>query len=364
MLLQNATLNQYNLRQFTIASLIIVAFAVVVFTIIRPPGRLELTYDSDDYLEGGLNYLTGKNPDGVSYTVHAPFLYLYAAMFDNKELACWWLNVFSFGTSLILIFIICRKLGFGHVLCLAGVTLTAFSYPWLQNHFFVWSEPVFSVFVLALVLALVDDRSAGVAIVICVMAFLIRKAGVFLVAGSAITYLTQRKFRELFVLSTVMTAVVITLETISWYKAGSLATAHTALFLQALDRSYHIDVLTSWLLPRYLSWPWRTVIILGIAAGLVIIFRPTVVQWSENKKYRPIQILLISYLTIVFILLGVPEYIEAERYLSVMLPVFNIMMLSFVNEVVAERGWKSALLLIGVIAWSLYPLTRTIFHVL
>jgi hypothetical protein len=318
-------------------------------------------------MEGGKSvdtYFSGKNPYGASYTVRAPLFYFALNFFNNKVLGCWWLNVLSFCTSLLLIFRIARSMGLTYLLSYTCVVASAMSYPWLQNHFFLWSEPLFSVFIFLLIVSLMENKPLTLIVGICIVLFFLRKTGVFLVAGTGIYYLMTKDFRKFLILSLILTVVITGLEFFSIYKAKTSASLENLRFLSALDRSHYADVITSWIVPRFMPLLWRIILISSVIIIIGVVYAKEVQDVFYQQKARVVLMLFLVYLCCITVLTGVPEYMEAERYLSVMLPLLVLILFSFCNTIKNSGTGKRKLFYSGISLWVLYTFTRSVSHFL
>lgn len=347
--------------------LIVALFLSILVFSHSPYGHLRMTYDSYDYMEGGKSagtYLAEKNRDGFPYTVHAPLFYFYLGLFQNKMLACWWLNVISFITSLLLIFRIGRTLNLPDSLSYACMITTAMCYPWMQNHFFVWTEPLFSVFIFLLILFLLERKPLTVIINLCILLFLLRKAGVFLGIGTALYYLSTKDFRKFLMLGLILASVVTGWELFIIHKAKVPVSLNTLAHLGGLERIHYADALTSWIVPRFVPLYWRIVIAVTGIVIIVILYKKEVWVLFRERKTHVLFSLFSGYLLCIVLLTGAPEYMEAERLLSVMLPLLVLILFSLLNEVSNSGNEKRKLFYSVVSLWGLYLCMRSVSHFL
>jgi hypothetical protein len=345
--------------------LVFFGIGVIIFQF-RP---LELTYDSLDYLaasEGVATYLKGKNSDSIPYLHRHPLLPAYLYFFSDKIAACRWLNIFCYATSLLLCFRIGESLRIRRIFLYAALVVIAFSYPWLQNHFFLWAEPLFTVFALWLVYSLAENKKLSVVLAICVVTFFLRKSGLFLSAGAVGWYIFSKNVRSASILGVVMLLIFAGWEYLIFCFSDVSTSLNILSYLGTLSRVPYADAFTSWFLPRMIPITGRSVIILFFILYVMFFHASSILSYFKKSKIRMVWILLLSYFLCHIILFGVPDYHEAERYLSVMLPLAMVAFFSFWSDVYdnTPSTVKRKILVAGLIGWCLYPVARTFSHFL
>jgi hypothetical protein len=362
--------NQEKMRKHRVSGavvwLIFFGMGVVVFQLLTP--SLKLTYDSLDYLaasESVNTYFTGKNADHVPYLHRPPLLPAYLHFFQNKVAACRWLNIFCYATSLLLCFRIGESLRMSRVFLYGVLIVIAFNYPWLQNHFFLWTEPLFTVLVLWLAYSLAENKKLIIVIGICVITFFLRKSGLFLGAGAVVWYVFNKNVRSALVLGSVMLFVFALWEYVTFYFSDVSTSLNILSYMNPLGRAPYADALTSWFIPRIVPIVYRVVIIIFVILYLIFFHRSSVISYFKKSPIQLTWILLTTYFFCHIAFFGVPDYHEAERYLSVMLPLMMIAFFSFWSDAYNNSSYvKRKIILTGLIIWSLYPITRTISHFL
>ncbi len=348
--------------------LIFAAFAVVVLLLFLDYGKLQLTYDSHDYIrasESAEVYLRGKNEHGYPYMNRAPLLYAYLHFFDNKILAAWWLNTVSFLVSLALSFAIGHALQLKRLM-LCGVMVTiVFCFPWLQNHFFLWTEPLFSALILLLVYGLVKRWPVFVIVLICLLCFFLRKAGIVLLFGTCFYYISIANYRSGLIVGVIGVATALGWYGIERYFSEQSSSAVNVAYLVALPRIHYGDVLSSWIFPRAIPLTLRLLLngILFLLAGSLL--RANVSTLLKNHLLRVLIVIFGSYLAFFLLLFGTPEYMEAERFISVLIPLFILILYKFIQEVLANSSrLVQRTVVVLLLFWTLYSITRTLSHLL
>jgi hypothetical protein len=363
--------NQEKMREHRVSGavvwLIFFGVGVVVFQFLNP--SVKLTYDSLDYLaasESVNTYFTGKNSDHVPYLHRPPLLPACLHFFSDKVTASRWANIFCYATSLLLCFRIGESLRMSKVFLYAVLIVIAFNYPWLQNHFFLWTEPLFTVLALWLTYSLAENKKLSIVIGICVITFFLRKSGLFLGAGAVGWYIFNKNKRSALVLGFVMLFIFALWEYVTFYFSDVSTSLNILSYMNPLGRTPYADALTSWFIPRVIPVLFRLVIIIFFILYLVLFHAPSVASYFKKRPIQLMLILLITYFFCHIAFFGAPDYHEAERYLSVMLPLMMITFFSLWSDAYdnASSSLKRKIILTGLIIWSLYPVTRTISHFL
>ena len=343
---------------------LIICFIVACF-IFGSYGKLKLTYDSYDYLASSQSfetYFKGKNPDGFSFMSHAPFLPAYLHFFNDKILANWWLNLLSYFVSLFLIFNIGRAMDLRGFFLYAPVAVSAVSYPWLQNHFFLWTEPVFSVFLLLLFFCLLRKKPFFLVIVLCILLFLVRKAGIFFFAGTATWFLLKRDYKHFIISGLVMIIIFVGWQLIELHFTNASPSLENVRALVSFSKVHYVDALSAWLLPRFIPLYFRLMLSGILILSTALFFRKPLTEFYQKEKNQLLITLVAVYLVSFITLFGALEYLDGERYLSILLPVCMLLLFSFCQEISSAYYLKRKIFWVCLGAWLLYPLTRTIYH--
>lgn len=343
--------------------LILFGMGFLIFALVNP--SLGLTYDSMDYLaasESADTYFSGRNPDHITYLHRPPLLPAYLYLFSDKATACWWLNLLSYATSLWLCLKIGKSLRATGFFLYAPMVVVAISLQWLQNHFFLWTEPLFTTLTLLLAYSLIEDKKLVSVIVICMAAFLLRKSGLFLGAGACVGYVVKKNMRSSAILVAVMLLSFGLWEYVIYYFSGVSTSLNILTGLSPLSRWPYADVLASWWLPKVIPLIYRLILIILFILALILLQPPWVKSYLKNPKVQLLWILSLTYVLCYIVFFGAPDYHEAERYLSVTLPLVMIVFFTFFNELInrmsSER--KRKIITAGIAVWCLYPLARTV----
>lgn len=346
--------------------IIFILFAAVIIHAFSPIGILRMTYDSYDLIAASASfdtYLSGKNADGHSYLVRAPLHPFILSFVEDKVAVMWWLNLVALFASLFLLFKICRLNNFSVGNTLLALSATLLFFPWLMNFQFFWTESVFIALILLLCYSQMKGwRMSGV-IIICLLLFLTRKAGIFFFVAAAGYYLTQKMRMEamiLFVSGVLVFAAWQFLE----YSYGS--TGYFGIMLGTLDEYYrihYVEVITSWILPRQIPLFLRSTIVLGMLVLAVYYFRKKIFVVFNRSQNLVLLSIAGIYSVILMSFSGASGYEDAERYLNVVYPLWIVLGISVCTEGLASRS-KNQRILIGAIGglWLLYPFLRTVHH--
>jgi hypothetical protein len=343
-------------------TLSIVALALIVKFANTP----QLTYDSWDYIhasESATIYFSGRNTDGHTYLYRPPALPLYLHFFQDQVNAVKWLNAICYILSLWICFFITRELKFERTFSALFIILVACSYPWLQNHFFVWSEPPFSAFLLLLVWILIKEKSWIWITILLVILFFIRKAGTFICFGTILVVLAQREYKKSILIGSVLFPIIVSWELLSSSYSDVSPSQKIFSDLVIQSRWFYADAFSAWFLPENINLLIR----LGILFLLIFIaafFRKDVlIQLATGKKIKTIIILTATYLTFILLLTGASEFSEADRYLSVMLPLTMLIFMAAIRSVYLQASNKKYFLIL-LILWMMYPVIRTLHHLI
>jgi hypothetical protein len=332
-------------------------------------GKVRLTYDSHDYLaasESIEKYLHGKNIDGVPYTHRLPLLPALLSLFHDQPNGARIINAISLFASLCISYLIIAHLFdsfYAHVLVM---TALAFSYSWLQNHFFLWAEPLFTTVILAATFCLLTGRVFFVVLLLCIVAFLIKASGLFLAIGVSLVYARQRQWKNVLILLFSMAILLFAWEFVSVSNSSSSRSGAIIADQIGLSRVHYIDALTSWFVPRLVPL-WLRVLLLIATVLMFFVFRfRRSMSYMRESNAGIIWLVCITYITCYVVFFGVPEYFEAERYLSVVLPLIIIACfhLAFSGTNKQDNPVNDRLIAVIAGVWCLYPILRTVNHLL
>lgn len=348
----------------TLSASILLGFIIVVA--FHPYGVLGLTYDSHDILAASKDlhtYLHGRNQDGHSYLVRAPLHPIFLSFFGNKVVAMWWVNLSSILASLVLVYKIARINNLSANACRLAVLITGIFTPWLINFMYLWTEPVFIVFVLLLCYALLEKWSVTSVIVICVILFLTRKAGLFFFAAAAATYLLEGK--RMNAASTVAFGVFVFILW-EWLEFTYGSTGYIFAWipkLQTYSRVYYVEAVTSWFLPLQITLIFRVVAVALLVLSVLVFFSTQLFGALRQRQNVVLLTLASTYVLILVSFRGISEYEDGERYLTVVFPfllIFSINLLSRIWETSEKPLQFFICLVIGL--WLTYISLRLVHY--
>jgi hypothetical protein len=355
-------------QDYSLITSILVAFSLLVILFVLFSNiELKQTYDSRDYLQASQSvriYLLGSNEDAVPFLHRPPLLPAYLYIFENKILAAKWLNTICLLLSLWLCYFLARSFQLSNSLTGFYILLTATAYPWLQNHFFLWTEPLFSACILILVWLLINKKPVASVILVCILSYFLRKAGVFLIAGSLICYALDRNLKNIFLVSLICGCVVLCWEGLAIYYSKESASLNILSSMIDLSRANYADAITSWVLPKRISLTIRLLLVPTILILLFYQIKSLLHGILKDRKVIVLAVISCSYVLPHIIFFGTPDYYEAERYLSVMLPVFLLLLVTLIQHVQLHDSIKRPYLIVLIFLWSSYHIGRTIYHFL
>jgi hypothetical protein len=330
-------------------------------------GELKQTYDSADYLNSSSSlhaYLTGKNQDGFAFLYRPPLLPAFLYFFENKAEAAKWLNALCFISSLWIGYFLAGSLQVQGLLLYAYPCMLAMSFPWLQNHFFLWSEPLFSTLILLLTFLLVNKRPVFLILIVCLAAYFLRKAGLLLAIGVLINYMFERSYKKVIWVCLVMTIAFFIWEGIIIYFSNESTSKSVFLMLNEMSRSYYVDVLTAWILPRNISLVIRVCLSISMAILLGRLFYGAISNVASSHGSRVVLRIFLVYTSMLVLFIGTADYHDAERFLSPVLPLFLLLIVLMVQKAYATPGVQGKFMFVFFLIWWVYPISRTVFHLL
>lgn len=352
---------KFLLKHKIISIFIALSLCFVAIVLIYAPNP-QLTYDSQAYMEASQSvdvYFNGKNDGGHTYLFRPPILPIYLHFFEDKILAAKWLNAACFVLSLWLCYFIGHEFKFEPGFRLLFIVSVCVSYPWLQNHFFVWSEPLFGTMLLLLIWMMLRNVSWVWITLMCGLLFFTRKAGLFVCAGVILDYLVRRDYYKLIRISLILGTVFAFWELFTFLYAGENTSQRLLLVHSGLNRWYWLDAITAWIIPRKVAIIVRVVII-----GLfLVMFRKQLGQVVLPEGLKIVVRVALSYLLIFVVFLGLPGYEDADRYLSVIIPLVMLLTIAVLRALCLRREIKGYWLSFFFL-WMTYPVGRTLYHLL
>jgi hypothetical protein len=330
--------------------------------IVKFSGLPKLTYDSVAYLEASESFSTyffGQNADHHTYLYRPPVLPLYFHFFHDKILAAKWLNAACYILSLWLCYFVGRVLKFEAQFIALAIVLLASSYPWLQNHFFVWSEPVFGMGILFLVLIILTNKSWVWIASACVLLYLTRKVGLFVTTGVMAGCILNREYKTARNVGMMFALVFVFWELMTLFFSGTSPSHEMFDEFVGQTRWYWADVITAWVLPRNIVLWIRITSFLALLTLAIYFSKNELEKLSLSREIKTVFSIFIVYILSFVIFIGVAEYSEAERYLSVIIPLGVLLSVS----VIRLSPYRKYLLSASIV-WIAYPISRLIYHLL
>jgi hypothetical protein len=321
-----------------------------------------ITYDSQAYIEASQSidvYFNGKNEGGHTYLFRPPIIPIYLHFFQDKILAAKWLNAVCFVLSLWLCYYVGREFKFEYGFYLLFIISVCVSYPWLQNYFFVWSEPLFGTLLLLLIWMMLRDVSWVWITLMCVLLFFTRKAGLFVCAGVVLEYLFRKDYYKLIRISLTLGAIFAFWELSTFFYSGESTSQRLLLVHSGLTRWHWLDAITAWVFPHKVLLIVRVVII-GV---FLVVFIKQLHELVLPEGLKVVVRVALSYVLIFAVFLGLPEYGEADRYLSVIIPLAMLLAIAILRALWLTRETKRYWLLFFLL-WMTYPVGRTLYHLL
>jgi len=347
-------------------SIFIVLSVAFVLLISKDAPNPRLTYDSRAYIEAsrGIDtYFNGKNSDGHSYLFRPPIIPLYLHFFRDKILAMKWLNTICFVLSLWMCYFIGNAFKLEPIFHSLFVISVGTSYPWLQNHFFVWSEPLFCAQLLLLVWVVIKKGHWVWIGTLCVFLYFVRKAGLIIAAGVVFSYLTQREIKKAFLIGLMVSLLGMSWEWLTWIYSNGSTTQAILEDLPNESRRQYLDVITAWWLPRNVSVEVRSTFLFLSIVLLLARFKPAVVELAKDQKVKMIFTIAATYI-LVFVMMWSLDYNEAERYLSVVIPLSMLLFISLERKIYLNLRHRKYIMLLTSALWMIYPIGRTLYHLL
>lgn len=324
---------------------------------------LRLTYDSHDYLAAswGLDaYLKGTNAEGYPYLVRQPLLPAYLHTFDNKSLAASWLNVVCFALSVFLCLKIAQHARMaGRIRALFIITVVS-GLPFLQNFFFLWTEPLFIVLTLLTYYCLITHQRLSVIIVLVVLAYFCRKAGGFVFLSTLAVLLQQRKERAVWITAAVFLVTVMAWEAFTLQYITASASLNTWLHAIGQTRIPYVDSISSWFAPRLIPLLTRVLLLLNIGIMLWIWSGRTLSINRQVALANPLMMYGLTYIVGLLFFGGPAHPGDADRFLSVAYPFVIGGIGVWVSAHLRTSVVRGRYLLLIWTTWLFYPLARVV----
>lgn len=320
------------------------AFVLVLLSVLLQwyshRGGLLMTDDSCNYLSAAASFRTNftfLSFDGEPY-LHWPPLFPVVLSFLSG--AWYWIQLALTAWIGVLVIIETRKLiedPWMQFTCQASILLGVHL---LMIGTFLWSELLFLLLLFYFIKTLEKDQFVA-AIILGFFLCLQRNAGLFFVIGAALWYWDLKKSIILFVVST----------SGFWAWNYYVSVARDYTYFQSIPHNFVLmsDAFMKTLAP-----------VPGIALLLVVIL----MILKREEKTRLISFMLISYFVCLVIIFPI-DIQDTDRFVAIVVPFF--MMLVFRSiEIAAAKQTSIArkVLLVLVICWLAYPLSRTVKNAL
>lgn len=347
-------------------SIFIVLSICFVLLIWKYAPNPRVTYDSRAYIEASKSidvYFHGKNSDGYSYLFRPPIIPLYLHFFQNKILSAKIHNVICFVMSLWLCYFIGREFKFEPIFISLFIVSVGVSYPWLQNHFFVWSEPLFNVLFLSLLWTMIVKSHWLWIAALCVLLYFVRKAGLIIATGIVCGSLMEGENKKAFLVGLVAGLVGVCWEWLIWVYSNGSTTQVIFEDTPLESRLQCLDVMTAWFLPRNISLIVRSIILCTVIALLIARFKENFVELVRDPKIKMVFCIATIYI-FVFVVMWRLDYNEAERYLSVVTPLAMLLLTFLQRSINFTLGHGKYMILLTSALWMVYPVARTCYHLL
>lgn len=345
-----------------IAALIALSFAML--SVFQFPFELKLTFDSYDYLSasGGFEkYFFGVNSAGSTHLHRPPVYPFFLSFFDNKLTSAWLLNFVSLSGTLILSFFLVRS-SFGRWLSLWTCMVILFSYPYLQNHFFVWTEPLFVVFLMGIATALIKDKSPLFVLFCLLMCYFVRRAGLFVAVGVIVFYISEYKYKEAFFIAVSIGVAMFLWELLTLYLSDYSGNYAIVSSMGFLSRKFYADAISGWYLPRVIPLTLRVSILVIISAVFSFYFWRDLKKFFQRREIKIVALIAFGYIISFIVMVGSPDFHEADRYMSVVIPLLVILQYTFVVYLKEVKAIPSKMVMPIVAITSIYPVVRTLSH--
>jgi hypothetical protein len=193
---------------------------------------------------------------------------------------------------------------------------------------------------------------------------LLRKAGIFFIAATACWYLLQKDYWKFFTFSVILGTVMVGWELVCVYFTETSTSFNTFTYLTTLTRWDFADVLTAWVLPPIIPISIRIVVVLLFATSIVFNYKPYVLQLWQKPATKPLIVVVVIYLLFLILFIGSPDRSEAQRFISIILPVCNLLLFSFVNAIYSAPDLSRKLFYTTLTVWMVYPVVQTLSNLL
>lgn len=353
---------------------------------------LGITDDSVNYLSAAISFPHGlQKVDGSAFVEWPPLYPVIISLYKIAGIDILTFVILLQGFSvLITIWSISSVLNeetSSFPVLLTGMTLTVFSVPLLLIHVFVWSEGIFTMFILLAYLKLriyIKSESKTAFLLLVLWSVLLsfqRKSGIIvdvIFATLLFSFLKRKTWPKrlqyscLYLFSSVIPFIIYLIT--RQKRSGTFFTSFEFDIFQLVNNlSQTLDIITSWLLPNELELRVRVAICFLITFSglwLYVKSRKFTIPPTDFHKASSFVILLLYILSIIFIFLflrlGEPF---DDRIFAPVYPFFIFLIITTIDSIyfnilllpVQRIGYLRKIFLAVIFIWCFYPISRTLY---
>ncbi|MBU0468563.1 MAG: glycosyltransferase family 39 protein [Candidatus Omnitrophica bacterium] len=326
--MQNNTLYKFDKSNYLILKLFLLSICGILLVLLLTPSGLNLSNDSVSYIGTSKNILAGKgiiiankSNELVPLPYFPPLVPITFSLFGllNNDLlyVARILNAFCFGSTIFLVGFIVNKFSNSKILSLLASLFILLSLHLVRIHTWLWSEPLFYVFMTSSFLSLAiyyDEKSLKafyISAICASLAFSIRYAGIMVVISNCLAIMListkkpSQRFKQSFIYGLIGVTFTFTWVVFSRY----FQTMHSGKTL-IVNSSYlfnfknGLSVISEWFLPGRISFPiFGTILFLLF---LIIFFKQIYFNFKSPHKTNFITMIsglyIISYVSFLLII--------------------------------------------------------------
>lgn len=329
---------------------------------------LGLTSDSYLYIEGAEYFkgsLEGSMTDQPVFQAKPPLFSLFLSALPMLVLPFVY-SILLVINLLILARVVFVVLSSGTWRTLAFIAVASFT-PLVMVHVYLWTEPLFLVFLYFAVFILVTSTGSSlkksstiILAFVAILMVLTRHVGLFFVFGIFIAMSLDRSLGWINGLIVLIAGLgMFLIWNFAIMSDGMADRVHTlsapiaaGKFARFQNIEYYLGAASSWLLPNAINKWVRILFFLVVSVGFFLMVR------SKGSKPGVVKIFLIISLTY-YILMHISFLIvesSADRYLMPIYPLVAITVFSIFESLSIKVKWP----IIIVLVWLIYPVSRTI----
>lgn len=348
----------------------IISIAVIIVTIAASTWArycgLLLTPDSVNYLAAAESFRSSDellNPDGTAFAYWPPLFPVVLSLFSEPATALFWLNFPLIALAGILMARQSEPL-IANIWLRAGyLVLNLVGVQFIMTTTFLWSELIFIVLALYLFRPNASPTTTHnlLTTVTGLLLCLQRHAGVFFVVAWAVSHLLDSKNRQqIHITRTLIMAVVMVSGSIAWnwHISASPGSGFSIMELDYFSSAViNLTPLTKSLVHTFLPIEFASLILFPLLFITCTFLLREEVQ--SSLLTRQSAVLVVTYLLGMSVLFRLDVH-DRDRYTAVILPFFSMLLFGALQKV-ADRQTSGTrrMLIVLVIAWLIYPLSRT-----